>query len=74
MDGVTLVKFLRLALEVISDRLLTILSLLMTFVLSCWTMNSPTLERLGMSAFFALFSYLIVRTKERKEDARPQDA
>jgi len=74
MDSVTLIKFVRLALEVVSDRLLTILSLLMTFVLSCWTMSTPTLERLGMSAFFALFSYLIVRTKERKEDARPQDA
>ncbi len=74
MDSVTLIKFVRLALEVVSDRLLTILSLLMTFVLSCWTMSTPTLERLGMSAFFALFSYLIVRKKERKEDARSQDA
>jgi hypothetical protein len=27
-----------------------------------------------MSAFFAMFSYLIVKTKERKDDARSQDA
>lgn len=74
MDNVTLVKFVRLALEVISDRLLTVLGLTMTFGLSCWTMANPTYERLGMSAFFALFSYLIVKTKERKEDARSQDA
>jgi hypothetical protein len=64
MDSVTLVKFVRLALEVISDRLLTILGLTMSFALACWTMSEPTIERLGMSAFFACFAYLVVRTKE----------
>jgi hypothetical protein len=64
MDSVTLVKFVRLALEVICERLLTILGLSMSFLLACWTMTSPTVERLGMSAFFACFAYLVVRTKE----------
>jgi hypothetical protein len=73
MDGAIL-RFVRLALEVLSDRLLTVLGLSMSFVLACWTMKEPTLERLGMSAFFAMFSYLIVKTKERKDDARSQDA
>jgi hypothetical protein len=68
MDAVTLI---RLALEVLSDRLMAILSLSMSFVLACWTMYDPTLERLGMSAFFAMFSYLIVKIKE-KSDARPE--
>lgn len=65
MDAVTLI---RLALEVLSDRLMAILGLTMSFILACWTMYDPTIERLGMSAFFAMFSYLIVRVKERKID------
>lgn len=62
----TLIKFIRLALSIIADRLLTILGLIMSFTLSCWTMIEPTLERLGMAAFFSAFAYLLVRTKERK--------
>jgi hypothetical protein len=72
MDAVTLMKFVRLALEVISDRLLTILGLTMSFILACWTMTEPTIERLGMSAFFALFAYMIVKI-ERKQDAQPEN-
>ncbi|CAB4151472.1 hypothetical protein UFOVP938_27 [uncultured Caudovirales phage] len=73
MDAVDLMKFVRLALEVVTDRLLTILGLTMSFVLACWTMTEPTMERLGMSAFFALFAYMIVKI-ERKQDARPENA
>lgn len=69
MDNVALV---RLALQVISDRLLTVLGLSMSFVLACWTMYFPTWERLGMAAFFALFSYLIVNVKERNRDESNQ--
>lgn len=68
MDAITLI---RLALEVLSDRLMAILGLTMSFILACWTMSDPTLERLGMSAFFAMFSYLIVKIKE-KSDVRPE--
>jgi|APGre2960657404_1045060.scaffolds.fasta_scaffold06653_5 hypothetical protein len=68
MDAITLI---RLALEVLSDRLMAILGLTMSFILACWTMSDPTLERLGMSAFFAMFSYLIVKIKE-KNDVRPE--
>ena len=73
MDAVDLMKFVRLALEVVTDRLLTILGLTMSFVLACWTMTEPTMERLGMSAFFALFAYMIEKI-ERKQDARPENA
>jgi len=65
MDAVTLI---RLALEVLSDRIMALVGLSMSFILACWTMHDPTIERLGMSAFFAMFSYLIVRVKERKSD------
>jgi hypothetical protein len=65
MDA-TLIKFVRLALAVICDRLLTICGLFMSFSLACWTMFDPTIERLGMAAFFAAFAFLLVKTKERK--------
>jgi hypothetical protein len=68
MEGIAL---LRLALAVLADKVLTIIALSMSFGLACWTMWWPTYERLGMSAFFALFSYLMVKTKE-KHDARSE--
>ena len=68
MDSIAL---LRLALAVLADKVLTIVALSMSFGLACWTMWWPTYERLGMSAFFALFSYLMVKTKE-KHDARSE--
>lgn len=71
MDAINLIS---LALRVISERLLTLSGLLMSFVLACWTMADPTWERLGMSAFFAMFSYLMVMAKERKQDARPENS
>jgi hypothetical protein len=33
-------------------------------------MNQPTIERLGMAAFFAGFAYLIVKVKERNDNER----
>lgn len=71
-DNMDNVKLLRLALSVISDRLLTLCGLVMSFALACWTMEQPTWERLGMSAFFALFSYLLVMAKERKQNEKTE--
>jgi len=62
MDGIALV---RLALAVITDRLLIILALVLSFSLSCWAMYDPQWERLGVMAFFCFFSYLVVNSKER---------
>jgi len=61
------VRVMRLALGVITDRLLTILALLMTFALACWVMHEPTLERLGTAVMFAVFSCLVTR-KEKKDE------
>ena len=69
MDAVTLI---RLALKVISDRLLTILALLLVFSLSCWTMYEPQLERLGTMAFFSLFSYLLLNNRKREPNEKPE--
>ena len=62
----TVLKFVRLALEVISDRLLTILTLIMVFVLAWYTVVQPEIIRLGTTALFAIFGYLIVTSKETK--------
>ena len=63
MEAVTVI---RLALKVISDRLLVILELALSFSLACWTMYDPQLERLGTMAFFSIFSYLLLNTRKRE--------
>lgn len=67
MDGIQVVT---IALRVISDRLITILALLTSFGLGCWTMWGPMWERVSALAIFVLFSYLLVRANERNSDAR----
>ena len=66
MDAAVL-RVVRLGLSVISERLLTILGLMMTFGLACWVMYEPTPERLGMAVMFAVFSWLVT-SKERKNE------
>ena len=66
----TLLKILRVALGVLTDRLLTILSLWMVFGLSLWAMHTPTWERLGMTGFFALFVYIPALIKERSREVQ----
>ena len=64
MDAVNLI---RLALEVISDRLLTILGLGLCFGLACWSMTEPTLERVGILAIFSVYSYILIKTMESRD-------
>jgi hypothetical protein len=66
------IQVITIALRVISDRLITILALLTSFGLGCWTMWNPMWERVSTLAIFVLFSYLLVRVKERNSDARPE--
>jgi len=67
MDAVALV---RLALAVISERMLSILALGLSFSLACWTMWDPRWERLGTMSFFSIFSYLLINIKERNTNER----
>ena len=67
MDAVALV---RLALAVISERMLSVLALGLSFSLACWTMWDPKWERLGTMAFFSIFSYLLINIKERTTNER----
>jgi len=69
MDAITLI---RLALVVISDRLITILALLASSIMCGWTMWNPMWERVVTLAIFVVFSYLVVNTKERNKDEKPK--
>lgn len=65
------VKILNLAIRVLSDRLITLLALLTSFALGCWTMWGPMWERVVTLGIFVVFAYLIVYSKERsrREDS-----
>lgn len=63
MDSVALV---RLALAVITDRLITILALIASSVMCGWTMWGLGWERVASLAIFTVFSYLLVKSKESK--------
>ena len=69
MDGIQVVT---IALKVISDRLITILALIASSVMCGWTMWNPVWERVSTLAIFVIFSYLLVKTKERNNDERPK--
>ena len=62
MEAVALV---RLALGIITDRLLVILALILSFSLACWAMWNPRWETITVMALFCLFSYLAINTKVR---------
>jgi hypothetical protein len=62
------IRMLRLALATLSERIMTLLSLGMTFGLACWVMASPDFMRAGMAAFFALFVFIPCIWKERTKD------
>ena len=72
MEGAVILKIVRMAMEIISMRLLTILSMAMSFALAVWTMFEPSWERMAMAAFFAVCVYLpcisIERTKNETKD------
>jgi hypothetical protein len=59
------IKLVRLALAVITERLLTLIALAMAFVLSIWVMQYPDLMREIMAGFFALFVFIPCLIKER---------
>ena len=62
MDAVALV---RLALGIISDRLITIMALLASTTMGCWAMYDPKWERVVALAIFVFFSYLVVKINLR---------
>lgn len=71
MDA-TFLAVIRMGLSVLTDRLLTVLALLMTFGLAAWAMSSPTQERLEIAAGFGILVFIPSLLKERvKTHERP---
>ena len=69
MDATSII---RLALGIISDRLITIAALLTSFGLGCWTMYGMGWERVTTLAIYVIFAYLLVTVKEKSNaDPRP---
>jgi uncharacterized membrane protein len=59
---------LSMALGVITDRLLTIAALAMTFALATWIMNDPNWVRFSVFACFNASVFLPILFKERKNE------
>lgn len=70
MDAIQLV---RLALNVISERLLVIFALLLNFGVTCWTLWGLMWERLVAMAVFALFSYLLIKMERKNARSERPD-
>lgn len=64
MDAVALI---RIALSIITDRLLTIIGLGLSFSLCCWTMWDPNYERVGVVALFSIYSYILLIKMEKRD-------
>jgi|FreactTroBogLake_1042271.scaffolds.fasta_scaffold23983_3 hypothetical protein len=64
------VKLVRLALQVLSDRLLTIMGLTMAFALACWTMWWPEQNRVITLVIFVIFTYLVIKAKEKDSNGQ----
>lgn len=64
MEAITVI---RLALKIISDRLITVLALVASSVMCGWTMWNPMWERVTTLAIFVVFCYLIVNIKDRNK-------
>jgi len=71
MDAFAIV---RLALSVLTDRLISILALCMACGLSCWVMYIPTWDRVVTLGIFVLYSYLVIRTKESSHAPREEES
>lgn len=66
MDATSII---RLALGVISDRLITIAALLTSFGLGCWVMYGMGWERVTTLGIYVIFAYLLVTVKEKSNEA-----
>lgn len=71
MDA-TVFAVLRVAMNILGDRILTLLSLVMTFGLSCWAMYAPTQDRLLIVGGFAILVFVPAVIKERRREGSIQ--
>jgi hypothetical protein len=73
MDS-TFLKVVRIALKIVTARILTIFSLAMTFALACWTMWGPNYERIATLSIFAVAVFLPSLIKETKHDQHDESS
>jgi len=66
MDA-TFLTILRLCLSVLSERLIVLLSLGMTFVLSLWVMYDPSQLRMYVAGGFAVLVFIPSAWRSRNE-------
>lgn len=69
MDAVAV---LRLALKVLSDRLIVILLIVLAFILALYVMSWGDWPRVVCLAIFMLFGYLLVRYRDGKSNETAQ--
>lgn len=62
------VSVLRLALRVLSDRVIVITGLVMACFLSAWVMYEPSWHRVAALGIFSLLTLLVVPSKEKKRE------
>lgn len=62
------IRIVRVALWVISARLMGLACLAMTFALAVYVMMEPDWVRMSMAAFFALFVFIPVIVRESKNE------
>jgi hypothetical protein len=60
------IALIRLSLQIVADRLIAVLGMLMSCGLACWAMFDPTNNRVITLAIFVLFAYLVIRHKESR--------
>lgn len=65
-------KVLRLALSVLTERLLVVLALTMSCGLACWSMWGPSIERVVTLAIFCVLAYVLTRPRKEKRDEDPE--
>jgi membrane-associated PAP2 superfamily phosphatase len=69
MDATAII---RLALGVISDRLITIIALLTSCGLTSYTLWAGSWERVATLAIYVVFAYATVTVKEKRNDTRQE--
>jgi type IV secretory pathway TrbD component len=72
MDTATFIAVIRVGMGVLTDRLLTVLALWMSFGLAVWAMYNPNVDRLQIAAGFGIIVYLPALIKERPRDRKQQ--
>jgi len=70
MDATTLLAVIRVGLSALTDRLLTVLALWMSFGLAAWAMYMPTQERLEIAAGFGIIVFIPALMKERRREGK----